>query len=239
MPYGNMPRMAKERTWFKNRIKEVGKKQIELARILGVESPRIYEISNGERRIQTNEITLTARFLEISEADLHQSLRENRLIVSAGKDLTSIETSFSSVPVVGNVQAGAFIEAFEESALDYIPMVGGEKNANLFALKVIGDSMDIIYPEGTFLVCQRIFDYPKELKDGLKVIVKRRAVGDLFEATVKQFKKKGNVTTLTPMSNNPKYKTVSFKNSGIHHHDAGVPDVEVWAVVVWAISPQG
>lgn len=137
------------------------------------------------------------------------------------------------VPLVGNVQAGAFIEAFEEIPTDFYPAVGAmETKANVFCLRVIGDSMNKIYPEGSILYCQKLDDYLPDLKNGKRVVVKRRAAGDLFEATVKQYSCKGNIATLTPLSNNAKYKTLTIKNNGEHHHGAGSPDIEIWAVVV-------
>lgn len=200
-------------------LQRTGKKQAQLARFLGLDPTVINKIVKGRRQIKSD------------EAD--------QIRVFFGEFPTSnveITTNPSSaLPLIGYVQAGAFIEAFEYETDEFFPAFGPVANKeNVFCLKVIGDSMDIVYPEGTILYCQQLSDYAPDLKNGKRVIVKRRKSGDLFEVTVKEYSVAGNTTTLTPLSKNRKHKALSFTNGGNHHHDAGTSDIQVSAVVVGA-----
>lgn len=56
--------------WLKERLTEVGKKPIDLARHLDVSPARVYEMIKGERRLQASEIAPTAEFLQWPESRL-------------------------------------------------------------------------------------------------------------------------------------------------------------------------
>lgn len=224
-----------KREWIEKRLKALGKKKIELARQLGLPHTRVTEIIKGTRSILSKEIPGTAMLLEMSEADLLRSLDNNKFLSSDETELREEPLPNEVGPLIGNVQAGAFIEAFEEAPIALYPIVGRARGRHgVFCLRVLGDSMNQFYPEGTIIFCQRLIDGP-ELRDGKHVIVKRRAAGDLFEATVKEYTSKGKKTILTPLSSNKKHEAIEIENNGEHHHDAGVPDVEIWAVVLSAV----
>ncbi len=49
--------------WLTERLREIGRKPIELARHLGLPPARVYEMQRGQRRLKTSEIPATAAFL--------------------------------------------------------------------------------------------------------------------------------------------------------------------------------
>ena len=61
------------------------------------------------------------------------------------------------VPVVGFVQAGAWLSIPDLSdPLDYVPYETGQYDEEeLFALRVVGNSMNKYYPDGSIVVCVR------------------------------------------------------------------------------------
>jgi hypothetical protein len=57
-------------TWMKERLTEVGKRPIDLARHLNIPPSRVYEMLKGERRIQPREIPLIATFLNMTSQQI-------------------------------------------------------------------------------------------------------------------------------------------------------------------------
>ena len=58
-----------------------------------------------------------------------------------------------------------------------------------FALKVVGPSMDLMYPDGTIILCVRYADLGRLPESGERVVCQRRDDQGLVEATVKEFVK--------------------------------------------------
>lgn len=94
--------------------------------------------------------------------------------------------------VRGSVQAGRWTEAadevfqianVEDAEVVQIAPPPGFARANLFGLRVEGNSMDLVYPEGTVVIVCPINE--TEVHDGENVIVMRRKSG-FAETTVKQ-----------------------------------------------------
>lgn len=53
--------------FFKERLKKIGKTQADLARHLGIDLPRIYEMTAGKREVQPDEIFKIADFLGLEK----------------------------------------------------------------------------------------------------------------------------------------------------------------------------
>ncbi len=125
--------------------------------------------------------------------------------VAGGGRLRNIERR---IPVVGAVAAGAWRETFAVQLSDideYLPIdVPGYERAQLTALKVVGPSMNLVYPEGRYVVVAppaeagvRIGDY---------VVVERHRAG-FVEITLKEFvvDEKGRMA-LWPRSSDPDFQ---------------------------------
>lgn len=89
------------------------------------------------------------------------------------------------IPVKGVVQAGAWSEVgVEEAAVDWTYFEAPEyQRAQLFALDVRGPSMNLVFPDGSRVICAQ--PHEAGVRDGDYVAV-RRSRGGLSETTLKQ-----------------------------------------------------
>jgi len=78
--------------WLKPRLKSLGRTGAAFARALDIPKSRVYEMQNGTRRLQPQEIAPAARFLEISEPEL--------LALLDGRTISAIEMQ----TIRGNVE---------------------------------------------------------------------------------------------------------------------------------------
>lgn len=114
-----------------------------------------------------------------------------------------------SIEVIGAVQAGVWKEVCEYSPDERFQVHIRESipEAPYFALEVVGDSMDLLYPEGTILLCLSPYDLKSPIQQGDKVIVYRTINGEC-EATVKELRidQKSCKAFLMPRSKNPDFQ---------------------------------
>ena len=232
--------------WLKDRIKAVGKSQADLARALGLPTPRVSEMISGVRRISSHEIPQLARFLEWPESTVLQhiaNLRGDEVFTPNVRP--SILKPFP-VMVVGKVQAGVFQEAVELPPDEQIEIFAMEdprfKGMPHFGLEVVGPSMNQIYPEGSFVVCVPLIhsggDIP--LANGNKVVVERRNSLGEVETTVKELVlDKDGEPWLWPRSDHPLFQSpwkVPTGNNGHGLDDA--EDIRVSALVVFVVKSE-
>src|SRR5215470_586005 len=81
--------------WIKDRLDEIGRRPIELARALGLPPARAYEMIKGVRRIQPDEIGRLAAFLDWPESHV-VALIDGRATSKSGK--RSASTSRPPIP---------------------------------------------------------------------------------------------------------------------------------------------
>lgn len=123
---------------MKLRIKEILKSRNmtgrDFADAMDIDAGQASRFINGKRRANTEFLTSAARVLGVTVSDLFERLQ---------------------VPIVGYVGAGAEVYAYDDhekgAGLDYIDAPPGCP-ANAIAVKVRGDSMYPVYPEGDILV---------------------------------------------------------------------------------------
>jgi SOS-response transcriptional repressor LexA len=89
------------------------------------------------------------------------------------------------VPVLGEVRAGAWLEIAEDPEPSEWVFVDDDdyQDTRLFALRVIGSSMDQVYPEGTIVIAADAVG--ASVFDG-DIVVVRRQKGPLVETTLKE-----------------------------------------------------
>jgi hypothetical protein len=82
--------------WLKRRLKDIGRKPIDLARFLGLPPARAYEMLKGERYIQPNEIDRVARFLDWPATDVvaHMGGRDPRGLPVLAEPAPKLRCSF-------------------------------------------------------------------------------------------------------------------------------------------------
>lgn len=138
--------------------------------------------------------------------------------------------------VKGEVAAGQWIEAFEWPEQDWLAMTGRpDVNADpkqRFFLRVRGDSMNLVYPEGSYIECVSVFGHAEALP-GKRVVVLRRRVDGLIEATVKELVETNGEVWFAPRSTNPAHQAFRGDNPGEE-----IEEVSVVAVVVASVRPE-
>lgn len=132
---------------------------------------------------------------------------------------------------VGEVAAGIWREAFEWDREEWKPILMGVRDARYpkarrTALLVRGDSMDELYPDGSYVIFVRFDEIATRPRPGNKIVLLRHRQG-LVEATIKIFSKDaGGKSWLVPKSSNPKYTAIALDEP-----DEGV-SAEVMGLVV-------
>lgn len=114
--------------------------------------------------------------------------------------------------LVGEVECGAWKEAAQWPQEEWQPVNAPppptHTNVRRFWLRVVGRSMEDIYPPGTLLECVHPAQFEDEIKSGLRVIVMRHDDSGLVEATCKELKidDERGVYWLWPRSQDPEYQ---------------------------------
>lgn len=212
--------------WITERLNELDKKAIGLAKHLGLPQPRISDITNGTRLIKVSEIPALAEYLEMSQEEALRHLNG---------DFAGLPSR--TVMVRGAVQAGIFSESSEWPEVKWYPspLKGRSKTAPEaeFALEVRGTSMNRVYPPGSIVHCLPIKMLTRDFKEGDRVIVIRQK-HDLpeCEATIKEIRSdESGRFWLWPLSSDPQFQTPWQ----IHGDDGDI--ITVQAVVVGAYTP--
>lgn len=120
--------------------------------------------------------------------------------------------SVGGLDVVGKIQAGNWVDRSivdDTGEREIIPVARDPRfpHAKQYALSVTGDSMDLEFPEGTYVTCVDYFDSGLTLRDGLIVHVERHN-GALVEMTLKAVETVDGVQMLVPRSSNPRHKPI-------------------------------
>jgi transcriptional regulator with XRE-family HTH domain len=140
--------------------------------------------------------------------------------------------------VRGAVAAGVWTVAYEWPQTDWVAY-SGVANIDVaegarFGLRVDGESMNQIYPDGTILDCVRLDEFSRELQSGQRVIVERRR-HDEIEATVKEYLRDDTGKEwLVPRSNRPEFQApIPANDPGV-----GIDDVQIVAIVIGSYRPE-
>lgn len=163
----------------------------------GLSKSTISMIERGERIPELDTLTLLAKAFGI-DRDILINVREGVSEPTySQEDMTPVE--MIQLPVVGTIRAGVPILAVENIER-YVPVASMylSRHKEYFVLKVTGDSMDQLFPDGTLAVIEKT----DEIEDGKIAVVAIN--GD--EATIKKVQFAGDGIMLIPMSHNPKHQ---------------------------------
>lgn len=124
----------------------------------------------------------------------------------------------AEMQVVGRIQAGTWLDSTlvdDEYDRETIPMYPDPRfpHAKQYGLKVVGDSMDLEYPDGSYVTCVDFVASGLGTKVGLTVHVERYT-GPLVEATLKVIEMVDGKLMLVPRSSNPKHKPIPIEGDG-------------------------
>ncbi|NDG48311.1 MAG: XRE family transcriptional regulator [Rhodospirillales bacterium] len=139
--------------------------------------------------------------------------------------------------VKGEVAAGMFKEAWEIDPDQWEVFTGRADVAapirERFGLRVVGESMDMVYPPGSILECVRYSG--QDITSGKRVIVQRVRDDDRVETTVKEYiVDAAGVPWLVPRSSNPALQAPIRADKP----EPGIVTVEIFAIVVASIRPE-
>lgn len=147
-------------------------------------------------------------------------------------------TTFSDlrmVPIVGQVQAGAWAEITGDVVVvGEIPIALPDyEGVELAALRVVGNSMDEFYPDGTLVVYAKAMDTSIHVGDH---VVARRHKAGFVETTLKELVIEDGEIVLLPRSSDPTIQPIRFKPDRDPAQDEGVEIIGV-VVATYAIRP--
>lgn len=186
-------------------------------------------------KLETGKMRLTAAWIEAVAAALGVTPSE---ILADGETEIAGDRRLANVFVRGTVQAGAWTDAPEwDPALHYmvtVPVTGRCPPEHRFAVEVRGPSMNVVYPEGSILVCERIDPYGEaDFVEGRRYIVQRIDPAGNYETTVKELRFRDGRVYLWPRSEHPDHQApIALDQS------QNGTTIEVIAQVVFHIAPE-
>jgi len=143
----------------------------------------------------------------------------------AKKALKQPPSPFEPVPLLGRISAGEPIamDAFEDAR--EAPLKFKADDPDVFLLRVEGDSVNKVIPNGNFALISPKYREPNE-HDLFAVCVNG------YDATIKHVKKLANGFMLIPDSHDPTYRPTIYD-----YNDETTEEVTILGKVVWACMP--
>ncbi|MDI2091595.1 S24 family peptidase [Commensalibacter oyaizuii] len=157
---------------------------------------------------------------------------------------------FTTINIVGQVEAGRWAENLQWPREDWLPFLFPNdtpyKDHPLFALKVKGDSMNLVYPDGSIVIAVNFCDLGRTPENGDCVLtVRRDPLTDCYESTLKivQIRDDGSVL-LWPRSNNPDFTrpiqlpelTTNYQGGKVNGDTSPPPDIHIQSLIIWSLS---
>jgi len=221
--------IAKE---LRRRMDEKGFKQKALALAADLNETYVRDILKGKsKNPEASKLARIAAALGCSSDDL----------LGKGSTVEPIHTT--QIEVRGDVQAGVWREAIEWPAVDWyaitVPIDTAYQGFHRYGLKVCGQSMNKVFPEGSVVVVINFGDLGCLPKTGdFVVAVQRCSETGQFEATVKAVQVKDDGTViLWPRSWDPAFQTPIVIPPGDDAECAGAPDIAIQSLVVGSYMP--
>lgn len=126
------------------------------------------------------------------------------------------ELPVQGLVVEGVAQAGTFRDISLEDDCGEKPMINIARDtrfpqAHQYALLIVGDSMDRLYPDGCYVTCADWGDTGLELQNKMPLHVDRIIAGKLVETTIKLYMDDENGRRLSPHSHNPKHQDIPLE----------------------------
>lgn len=189
----------------------------ELAKRVGVSDVTVGHWESGKISPRMGKVELIAEVLGVKPDDLlfdGQPLSHGAIPVKG---------TARKVPLYGSIAAGIPLEMVQIDDYIEIPESIANRYPNSFLLRVNGDSMNKIVPNGAYA----LIDPCDEVNNGEIVAVSV----DGNEATLKRFFKLQNSIALEPDSHNQEHKTK------IYHVDGESIQLNIKGRMVWFMSP--
>lgn len=202
--------------------KQRGLSQAKLAEMVGVEQPTIQRWESGKRVPDLESLQTLADVLGVSPG----SLLDGDAVLSIGPKLF----------IKGEVAAGVWRAAAQWPETDWQSFTGrSDVHAEVkhrFGLRVVGDSMDLLYPPGSIIECVSTFGHAEALP-GRRVVILRTNDQHEHEATVKELVEQDGELWAVPRSTNPAHRPFKLGEA-----EPGIIETRIVAVVVASIRPE-
>lgn len=171
-----------------NNLKEIrkirGLTQEELAGRIGTNAGQIHKLESGMRRLSDRWIAPLTEALNCTIAELFG------------------EVQARNVPVIGDVPGGDLAEALQQPPEQFIPF--SSRRPNVYALRVRGNSMNRIAPDGAYIIVDFGDNDPARLHN--HPVVACVESGGRTECSFKIYKR--NPDRFEPFSTEPGYDTI-------------------------------
>ena len=203
--------------------KERGLSQMELAKAVGMRQQGIQSIEEGKSQ----------RPRKLRELAAALGTTEEWLLGEPPRDIPAELFQLGEIPVIGEVAAGLWMEVGDrpEEPLEMLPFMPVMSPKATYALRIRGNSVDKIAPDGSYVICADIGITGAGIEDDDLVIVERlQAQGSMREVTVKRVRLKNDGLVLLPESTDPRWKPVEINSENTSADDV---EVRVIAHVVW------
>jgi SOS-response transcriptional repressor LexA len=129
------------------------------------------------------------------------------------------------LPVLGSVQAGVWREAdvADEPKYGPLPISPDTRYAGKpqFALRVVGNSMNRVVQDGSYIVCVSWAELGRQPRDGDLVVVERRRDG-LIETTIKRIQIANRKILLMPDSDDPRWQSPIELEGGLENDEIAI-----------------
>lgn len=187
------------REWLRNTMREKGLTAYRWGKLAGIAPTTITRPLSDPNYTFTPKLVTLKRLADAAQVELPG-------ILSAPESMDIVRVR-RSIPVAGEVRAGSWSRIPDEPEIgEWLPMeVPGYEGVELFAVKVVGRSMDQLYPDGTYVICAP----PAEtgIREDDCVVVRRTNADNLAETTLKQVTRVNGEVCLVPRSTDPDHQT--------------------------------
>lgn len=188
-----------------NRLRDlreaIGLSQARLAELAGTTQPTVYRLESSQRKLSKKWAEALAPHLRVTPQEL--------MFDDSVPALTGLR-------VEGISRAGQWLDITlmedDESDREVITAARDQRypHAHQYALKVAGDSMNLRFPDGCYVICAAWPDIGLDLKPGMVLHVERHTAAHTVETTIKKFAVRGGCRYLDPESDNPHWKPIAL-----------------------------
>ncbi|CAI3953936.1 SOS-response transcriptional repressor LexA (RecA-mediated autopeptidase) (LexA) (PDB:1AY9) [Commensalibacter communis] len=212
----------------------------------GISIDFIRDMRRNGNTPKTDKLLKLAQSLNIDVNIFLHALNENISPVPS----TLYPVQLKTIYIRGQVQAGQWTQAIEWPREDWVPVPMPEdpkyKDFPTFALAVKGDSMNLMYPDGSIVIAVNFCDLGRNPENGECVVtIRRDPLTDCYEATLKivQIREDGSVL-LWPRSNHPDFTkpiqlpkiTTKYQGNGFDGDCSSAPDIMIQSLVIWSLN---
>ena len=194
--------------------KRKGITQEQLADLVGATHPTIQRLENGKISFTLEWAQRLAPHLGVEPVNL---MFDEAAIRAAEKAAHLVEEDhlFELVPIIGKVEAGAWngheeVEIWEAEKVS-LPVDPRFTRNERRALRVCGNSMNLLFPENSLVVCVDLHDLDEPPVNGGIYVVRRTSPAGEVETTLKELRiEPDGRMYLWPRSSDPEHQTPIF-----------------------------